>query len=49
MEQPRTADADKTVTTDDQGNTPRGDEDKPLADTERSDVLARLRERFSFG
>ena len=36
--------------TDDQANAPKNDEnDEPLAEAERIRVVARLRERFSFG
>jgi hypothetical protein len=36
--------------THDQDNAPQnGEDDQPLAETERRRVVARLRERFSFG
>ena len=42
-------DTDKTPPTDGQRNAAQKDEGKPLADAERSEWAARLRERFSFG
>ena len=42
MDQPHTSG------TDDQGTAPQNDQGKQLADGERGEVMARLRERFSF-
>ena len=42
-------DTDKTAPTDDQGNAPQKDQGKHLANAERSEWAARLRERFMFG
>ena len=41
-------DQSHTSDTDNQGNAPQNDQGKQLADGERSEVMARLRERFSF-
>ena len=41
MDQPHTSDTD-------QGTAPQNDQGKQLADRERGEVMARLRERFSF-
>ncbi len=35
--------------TEDRANAPQNDEDEQFADAERSEVMARLRERFSLG
>jgi hypothetical protein len=43
MDQPHTSD------TDDQGTAPQNDQGKQLADGERGEVVARLRERFLLG
>ena len=42
-------DTDKTAPTDDQGNAPQKAAGRQLADAERSDWAARLRERFMLG
>ncbi len=42
-------DTDKTAFTDNQGNAPQKDEGRQLADAERGDWAARLRDRFMFG
>ncbi len=42
-------DTDKTAPPDDQGNAPQKDAGRQLADAERSDWAARLRERFMLG
>jgi hypothetical protein len=49
MNQSHTSDTGKTDPTDDQGNASQNGERKQLADGERSEVVARLRERFLFG
>ncbi len=49
MNQSHTSDTGKTDPTDGQGNASQNDEVKQLANGERSEVLTRLRERFSFG
>ena len=49
MNQSHTSDTGKTDPTDDQGDASQTDEGQQLADGERSEVMARLRERFSFG
>ncbi|KMO78478.1 hypothetical protein EV589_4553 [Mycobacterium sp. BK558] len=48
MNQPENSDTANTDPTDDHGAAPRYDERLPLADQGRSEVMARLRERFSF-
>jgi hypothetical protein len=49
MNPPHTSDTGRTDPTDDQSNVLQDVEGKQLADAERSEVVARLRERFSFG
>ncbi len=49
MNQYHTSDTGKTDPTDDQGNASQNDEGIQLADGERSQMVARLRDRFLFG
>lgn len=48
MNQPENSDTANTDPTDDDGGAPRHDERLQPADQGRSEVMARLRERFSF-
>jgi len=48
MNQSHTSDTGKTDSTDGQGDASPNDESEQLADGGRSEMVARLRERFSF-
>lgn len=48
MNQPHVSDVGDPEPSDDQGNAQQNDESLELADGGRSEMIARLRERFSF-